>query len=194
MIKILCAEYINLQENISNTDKITFLNFLKECDNKQAAHLLLYGEMVSLDKVKITEKYIREISSLDSKINAMKGVDSLNPFVAIKACYKLGGMEAAKISAKGFIPHAIVVAAIITASIVLYKKYMSKAARACRGNEDKSRCIIQYKMKAYSEQIKKLKKDAAICKKSKNPAKCSNKIKNKINSISQKIQKQKSKL
>ncbi len=191
MLKILCAEYVNLQENLSNTNKITFLKFLKECDNKQAAHLLLYGEMISLDKVKINEGWL---DSGDNMMKLSQQTNSMNPIVAIKAAYKLAGPDAAKMVAKSFIPHTILVAAIIGASIVLYKQYMTKAARACKGKVDKSRCMVQYKMKAYAEQIKKLKTDSGLCKKDKNPTKCSNKIKGKINSINQKIQKQKSKL
>ena len=145
MIKILCAEYVTLQENVSNSDKITFLKFLKECDSKQAAHLLLYGEMLSLDKIKILE------GDDWNFIETLEKTNSLNPIVAIKAAYKLKGMEGVAFVGKKFLPAALLVAAIIATSVVLYKRYMTKAARACKGKVDKSRCMVQYKIKAYGE-------------------------------------------
>lgn len=204
MLKMLCAEYVNLQENLSNKDKITFLKFLKECNHQQASHLLLYGEMVSLSSGKLLLDKRNRFVDYNTKADPFGGgsfslgdiekAHSTNPLTAIKAAYRVQGAAGAKVIAQKFLPHALIVAAIITASIVLYKKYMTKAARACRGVDDKSSCMIQYKMKAYGEQIKKLKMTSGLCKKSKNPDKCTKKIMGKINSINQKIQKQKSKL
>jgi hypothetical protein len=84
----------------------------------------------------------------------------------------------------------IVLAAIIaTAAYKVYKGYLSKAAKACQGRkgEDKTKCMKDYKRKAVQEEIKAMTKLMSECSKSKEPVKCKNAIKKKIDSKKKKL-------
>jgi len=180
MIKILCAEYINLQENLTVAEKIDLLEFVKSGDSKQAAHLLLYGEKVPLEEAMISESNV---------FDAMQAAHSSNPIVAIKAAYQLKGMKGVQHVAPKFYPYALVAAAVIAASIYVIKRGLSQASKACRKAPDKSKCMAAFKVKVYNTQIAKLKKDSSLCSKTKNPDKCKKKIMDKINKINAQIQK-----
>ena len=74
-----------------------------------------------------------------------------------------------------------ILAAIATyAAYKIYKRFLSKAARACKGDADKSACMAKFKDQAKQAQIKELKKGVSACSKSSDPGKCKTVINNKI--------------
>jgi len=64
----------------------------------------------------------------------------------------------------------------------IYKRYLSKAAKACRGKSSLQRklCVVSYKMMGRKTQISKIKQSTKDCSQQKNPKKCQEKMKNQI--------------
>jgi len=71
-------------------------------------------------------------------------------------------------------------AAAIAASYIIYKKFFSKAAVACKKSPDKQECLKNFKTKALQAQIQKLMQSRGKCASSNEPEKCANKIDNLI--------------
>ena len=73
----------------------------------------------------------------------------------------------------------------------LYKRFLTKAARACKGKSgtEKTLCMKEYRIKALEMQIKELQKAKKYCAKSKNPVKCKHLLDSKIYKLRMKIQK-----
>lgn len=83
-----------------------------------------------------------------------------------------------------------IVAAFTAASVFVYKQYMSKAAKACKGSDNKKLCMAEYKVKALKAKAKTLAKNATVhCKKSKNPEKCYALTKQKLHKIQMSLKK-----
>ncbi|MHA1623475.1 MAG: hypothetical protein ACTSVO_15235 [Candidatus Heimdallarchaeaceae archaeon] len=64
-----------------------------------------------------------------------------------------------------------------------YKRFFSKAAKACKGSSDRKLCTLRYKIKAKEAQMRTISSKAGICAKDKNPAKCKSKIGRKLQSL-----------
>lgn len=82
------------------------------------------------------------------------------------------------------------------ASVVIYKKFFSQAARACKDSKgiEKEKCITRYKIAGYEAAIKSLTKDLSDCSQTKDPYKCKSKIQDKILLYGAKIRSHKKKL
>ena len=90
----------------------------------------------------------------------------------------------------------VVIAGIITSGTIVYKRYLSKAGRSCKGKSGKERsnCMKQYKINGREAQIKQLRSGLSACSKSKNPSKCKSKVSAKIKKVEDKIKKMKAKI
>jgi len=64
-----------------------------------------------------------------------------------------------------------------------YKRFFSKAAKACKGAPDRKLCVLRYKVKAKEAQMKTIKSKSGLCSKDANPAICKNKIIKKLHSL-----------
>ncbi len=71
----------------------------------------------------------------------------------------------------------------------LYKNYISKHARNCKGKPDKVACMRSIKNKAFRMRLDKLKSGMSICGKAKNPDGCKKSLQNKISSLQKRIDK-----
>jgi hypothetical protein len=89
----------------------------------------------------------------------------------------------------GMVGGAVAAAAALTAGVMAYRKFFSKAAQACKSAPDKAACMAQYKMKAKQAQIATLNAGKAKCAKSKAPDKCKAKIDAKISALKAKMSK-----
>jgi hypothetical protein len=69
-----------------------------------------------------------------------------------------------------------------------YQRFLSKAARSCKGTSgaEKTECMAKFKAQGKAAQVKELKKGLSVCGKSSNPAKCKATINNKIMKLSSK--------
>jgi len=98
------------------------------------------------------------------------------------------GKEIAKGAAKG-LGAAAVAAAAIYGGYKVYKNFLSKAARACKGSENKQACMQQHKNKALQAQISAVRSGASKCSTAKDPAKCKAAITAKLQKLQGKIKK-----
>ena len=82
------------------------------------------------------------------------------------------------------------------ASVKLYKRFMSKAAKSCKGQSGaaKTLCIKKFQHDAIGAQIKDLESAMNACAKAKNPEKCKIPIQKKIGKLKLKMQKMKAKM
>ena len=87
----------------------------------------------------------------------------------------------------GMIGAAAAAAAALTAGVMAYRRFFSKAAQACKTAPDRAACLSQYKMKAKQAQIATVNAGKAKCAKTKDPAKCKAKIDAKINTLKAKM-------
>jgi hypothetical protein len=74
---------------------------------------------------------------------------------------------------------------IIAAAALVYRKFMSKAAKECRKykGDEKNECLKRYREKAKQLKIKTLMQNKKECSKTKNPQKCVEKINKKLISL-----------
>lgn len=75
---------------------------------------------------------------------------------------------------------AAAAAAVAAAGFLVYKRFFSKAAKACKGSPDRKACIQDFKQKARNAQAAALRSKMSICAKSKDPAGCKSKVQAKI--------------
>ena len=75
-----------------------------------------------------------------------------------------------------------VAAATATVAAATYKRFFSKAAKACKGKSgiDKTNCMVKFKKQAQLQKIKALESGLNACSKAKNPDICKGRIKPKI--------------
>lgn len=64
-----------------------------------------------------------------------------------------------------------------------YKRFFSKASKACKGAPDRKLCVLRYRIKAKDAQMRTIKSKSGLCSKDVNPAICKNKIKKKLQSL-----------
>lgn len=82
---------------------------------------------------------------------------------------------------------AVGAAAALTAGILAYRRFISKAGRACKNAEDKKACRREYHNKGLQAQIDALVAGKSKCFKTGNPDKCKAKIDVKITSVKNKM-------
>ena len=171
--KLFAGYYVYFQENLSNKDKITFFNFIKEATDNQVSHLLITGKMVSEETIppEIMSEYTSWYQSLNEiNLNNLEGSDYLRHIQSDRfirqGVYK-GQTQGAMVV--GGIAAAALAAAL---AVKVYKNYLSKAARACKGKKgpDKQQCMRKAKVDAIKQKIMSLTKaQGAACKKTKQP-------------------------
>lgn len=87
----------------------------------------------------------------------------------------------------------VVATALGVAAWKLYKKYISKAEKACKGKSgrEKTNCIEKYKLEGLQKAKAALKSKMKECDKSKQPKKCKYELVKRINKFDKKIEKSK---
>lgn len=163
-LQYFTTNYISFQENLTEQEKGTLIKWVKEATNDQIKSLLITGDCeYHQEAVKIFNEF-----NLDRTISGAFGRQS----------GQQQGLAA-----------AVIAAAAITLAYKSYKRFFSKAAKACShysGNQ-KTNCMTKYKKQAMTSQVSFLKKGMSQCSKSKDPTKCKQKIQTKINSIKGKL-------
>jgi len=91
---------------------------------------------------------------------------------------------------------AALAALALYASVKLYKRFMSKAAKSCGGQSGaaKTLCMKKFQHSAIAAQVKDLGSAMKACAKSKSPEKCKVPIQKKISNLQVKMQKMKAKM
>lgn len=83
----------------------------------------------------------------------------------------------------------VAVATILYGAYQTYKRYFSKAARACKGKTGAARdaCVENYRTNAIKAQINDIKKAKSACKLNAKPKQCQDKLQAKINKLNLKL-------
>ena len=207
-IKIMTFGHIISQEKLTKVEKIQLLDFVKESTEIQLASLLETGRMKTQQEImkeQPGDAAGRQKAAQDALARAKERWGqkwgepgegerthiaqgpAAGPSIADKATSALksipGGPNVA---------YAALGAAAITAGVLAYKRFFSKAARACKDKSgaEKSSCMKGYKAQAKQAEIGVLTSKLSSCKG--NP-KCVNRIKARIIKIKQEVQSLKSK-
>lgn len=167
----LFAGHILISSKLSKSAKSQLLNFVKEdATDSQIKALLMDGEILSLDEQ--TEEIVNSRFDLFVEKNNLKGVLEFVDLYTLM--YKIGARD-------GFIAAAFI-AAVTSAGEMVYKRFFSKAARACQDKSgiEKTSCMTKFKNNATKEKIKVYQKGMSMCNKSKTPDQCKAKLRKKI--------------
>lgn len=100
-------------------------------------------------------------------------------------------IKTAKENPVGAVATTAIVAAALAASVIVYKKYLSKAARSCKNSPDKEGCMEIYRDKALRAKINVIQKEKMKCKKGRDPSKCNAKLEDHIHRLTIKMRKNK---
>jgi hypothetical protein len=146
------------------------------------------GEAVSKG-AKSVGKAVKGVTDDAGKVIG-KGLKSVQD-VAGQASDKVAGAagKAAEFAQNqpGMVGAAVAAAAALTAGVMAYRRFFSKAAKACKTSPDRAQCLAQYKMKAKQAQISALNAGKAKCAKTSKPEQCKAKIDGKINTLKAKM-------
>lgn len=218
MLKTYAATYVSLQENLSNAQKISIIKWIKEAESDEIKSLLVTGKFdIEENAIKVFDKTLgvflnealpvspsslgfKGLLSADSKFftgivdmdkfnNAMDLIMRQKETQGILHGYNMG----AQVGAVGGLAVGIGASAIVALVIVIanraYKRFLSKAARACNNlsGDNKTSCMEKFRKQALTKKMSDLQKGEKSCKHAKNPVKCKTKIDNKINKIKAKL-------
>ena len=126
----------------------------------------------------------KSAKSLSGKIEKAKGeISSKYKDVSTKAKNTLTWAS----KHKGEIGATVLAAAAITAGVMIYRRYFSKAAVACKNAPNKGECFQLYKNNALKAEIASLKEAMKRCNSSTNPRKCIRQLEIKISKLKAKI-------
>jgi len=193
-LKVFAANYVALS-NLSEKAKVNYINFIKETSDKEdILGILVTGnidsviqENVDLSIMQDAEVYIESLISDALYISEANNLPAVRAPLPAKIDWKISGL-----SGKGYAAVAGL-AAVVAAAYVVYKRVLSKAARACKGQSgsEKTACMKKFKISALQAQINALKSGMAKCKTTKQPYKCKQSIVNKIDKLKNRMEKTK---
>jgi len=128
-------------------------------------------------------EYLHKIQSED-----LDKQEDLNEFL-LTFLVAVTGKTAYDIGFQDGMGYTALVAAATAISYGVYKDYLSKAAKACKGKSglEKQECMVKYKKKALQKRIEVLKKGLIDCKKTNKPDKCKKKVQDQINREKKKL-------
>jgi len=162
-LKIFTMFYIDEHDDLLGEEKIALMEWVKDADMDQVKFLLATGEV----KDKLSEEDITYIKELDPML-----FPGANPGEKIAFGAGFGsGLAVVAYSAL-----------IAVAAVKAYKKYISKAGRACKGlsGNEKTNCLNKFKKQAQAAKVKTFQSGLSKCSKTKNPVECKAKLQAKI--------------
>jgi hypothetical protein len=171
--------YLECVDSLKENDKTIFIKFINESTDKQVAALLCTGKMYTTTQLKEQVDGFggEQLYKLGSTLNPASFSDLLDPLGHIITNQIIGG---------GMIIGAGALAALaIKGGVKAFKRYLTKAGRACAGLDGvhKEQCLRKYRIEATKSQIAMLEKNKQICGKTKDPHKCAQKIQKHIDQL-----------
>lgn len=164
-LKIFALEYVKIHDDLLKEQKLAIGKFIMEASDDQVKYMLLSGEV----KDKLTEDDKKLVESdgaiLDSMQSQWMSTSAQQDLAASGASAAIWSMIAIK------------------AAHVAYKRFLSQAAKACKGMSglDKTNCMSKFKKKAQAAKVQSLQSGLSKCSKDKNPAKCKAKVQKALN-------------
>jgi hypothetical protein len=155
-LKIFALEYVKLHDNLLKEQKLAIGQFIMEASDEQVVFMLATGEI----KDKLKEQDLSFIEEIDMKA-PVEFQAGLGTGLAV----------------------AVYSAAIAVGALKAYKRFLSKAARTCKGKSgiEKTNCMNKFKKQAQAAKVQALQGGISKCSKTKDPAKCKVKLQGKIN-------------
>jgi len=195
-LKLFSGHYVNESDNLTSSEKLHLIGFIREADKNEVLSLLVTGrvddvltEQENLNETELFIENLLEIPKLTKPVYKVpKGHARYGPMgTSVPSYVKTGPTGAGKATAA--VAAAAVAAAIITAGVLAYKRFFSKAAKACKGKSggERKTCLQTFKNNAVIAQMSVLKSGLGKCAKTKNPTKCKLKVQNKIKRLQSKI-------
>ena len=201
VMKTYATFYVAENDDFDTKKKLDMLSFIESADDTMINDLFENGEIpVPSDFISSDDELAQRL--FDEGVKMMMSEESASVTagkemiktakdywkpkahkLAMKAGEKLtkaaenmpGGVEGLQA-----VPAAVAAAAALTAGVLAYKKYFSKAGKACKDAPDRKVCMAQYKEKAKAAKIAAMSAGKSKCAKSKDPAACKAKIDAKI--------------
>lgn len=158
-LKMFTFFYINEHSRLTKEEKTILFDFAKDATPKQLECLLNTGRMVDVEN--LSEDHTSGGLIYTSSTSTPQQVWNTS----------WQGMAA-----------AAAVALALAAGYKIYRDYLSKAARACKGKkgDDLVNCRSEFKKKAQRAKVAALQKSMSKCAKTKDPNACKNKLRAKI--------------
>ncbi len=156
-LKIFSFSYIAEHDRLTKDEKLQLGEFVKVANKDQVLNLLITGYPQSKA---ISEKFVKENEELVSEVD---------PYLAVGGAIIIGG--------------TVLAMSIISAAYHVYRDHISKVGKRCvkyDAGPEKKWCMAKVKAEGYTKQIKALQVGMKKCQKTKDPSKCTNKIKQKI--------------
>lgn len=161
-LKEFTLYYILEHDNLTKAEKLQLGEFVKEANEDQVNYLLLTG---------------RPCGGKGAKDFVEKNPDLVAEITDIGLAGVAGAMTMGIVGYTGALIGTI------------WKQYLTKAARACRGLSglEKKSCMVKFKRQAVKKQISVAASNKSKCAKTKNPGICSNKLDGKIRKLKAKL-------
>lgn len=172
-LKLFTLFYIDEHDRLTKEEKKYLYNFTESATKEQIIHLLMTGKPVKKPSIKEVE-YIASWSEVSRTIAF--GADS----------WERGIAHGTRIGVQTGTHRGLAAAALVAAVLVIatkaYKRFMSKAAKACKTLKgiEKTNCMSKFKQQAQKAKIGELQKGLSFCAKTKKPGACADKLKRKI--------------
>jgi len=180
-LKLFTAYYIQEHDELTNTQKIEALTMLKEMSEDKVLSFVTESPDLFLDPNDFA--YL-----LEGFEDAVRG--ATKNWMKGKSDFEVG--QAAGLAKAGELVSTVAIVALaLKAAHIVYKEWLSKSARACKGKTgaEKQQCEYKFKVKSIQAQMAALNKGKSKCKQTKDPKKCALKIDSKILKLKAKIQK-----
>jgi hypothetical protein len=207
-IQYFAAHYVAFKENLTENDKGFLIKWIKENSDDKIKSLLITGDykyqQEAVGQFDRAFPILNEVaaytipgitnargSNLTGKYVANIDIDRVVDFINNRTndMFHKGSASGWQYGhAKGLsrgLAGAAAAALIITVAYKMYKRFLSKAAKACKGKSGatKTSCMNKYKKQATQQRINALQKGMTACGKTKDPGKCKITITKKIRNL-----------
>ena len=177
-LKIFALEYVKLHDHLLKEQKLAIGQFIMEASDDQVKYMLLSGEVkygLTEENKMLAKSFIEEYSGLDQYHAGQVSGSAMGRMQGHEAGHSQG--------VQSTLTAVAIVASVATASYAVYKRFLSKAAKACKGKGglEKTNCMSKFKKQAQAAKIKELQSGMTKCTKSKDPTSCKAKLQGKIN-------------
>ena len=193
-IQYFAAHYVMFKDNLTQNEKIQVIEWIKTSADDKIKSLLIRGDydyhQEAVEQFNEVFHLLNETTSV-GKILSM--IDSGNAtsgeLISNLVNLKYQGWHLGAKAARQQMGAAAIAAVVLVIAYKAYKRFYSKAAKACAGKKGdiKTSCMNKFKREALKSQMITLQKGTAACRKTKDPNKCKNRIQTKLRSIKVKL-------
>jgi len=191
VLQVFAGTYV-AESDIDVKLKLHLINFIKEADEYEIIKLLKTGDLSDVQENEkedlMTEYNSSFIGIYLNEAKVKMGATGSSPKDYYKQFQGINIKVPMSNTSKG-LAAAAAVALVVAGAYAIYKRYFSKAAKACKGKSgsERSVCIKKFKIDAIKAQISALNSGMGKCAKTKNPSKCKAAIQNKVAKLKAKL-------